>query len=512
MKNSEIANILFKIADQLEEEENNPYRIRAYRRAARTIKNYPKNLEKLIKEDIDLQRIPNVGNRIAKIICQILLEGLKSIPVNSKKLINVKKKSYKSQIFRINSVISVIEKILNTLAQICSIQKIECTGDYRRKKEIIEDIIIVIHTNHLSDTLEKFYLLPYIQRILLRKKNLVKVELKIGLLLTLYIADEQSIGAKILQTTGNIAHYQLLQQIAKKNKLTLTDKGLYRNKKRIAGKTEEEIYKHLKLSFIPPELRENKGEIKVASKHALPKLITLSDIKGDLHCHTNETDGNFTLEEMVMAAREYHYEYLAITDHSQSLKITHGMDEKRLLSQIKKIDKLNEKLANFVILKSMEVDILDDGSLDLSNDVLKELDLTVCSIHSKFHLNKAKQTERIIRAMENPYFNILGHPTGRLIRYRHPYELDFDRILIAAKNQNCILELNAQPARLDIHEIYCKKAKENGVKVAISSDAHTTKGFNFMILGINQARRGWLEAKDVINTYPLYELKKILKK
>ena len=245
---------------------------------------------------------------------------------------------------------------------------------------------------------------------------------------------------------------------------------------------------------------------------SLEGVLIVTHIKGDLHSHTNETDGIESLEIMVKAAIEKGYEYLAITDHSKRLTITNGLDEKRLLQQIKFIDKLNEKLINFTILKSIEVDILEDGKLDLSNDVLKELDLCVCSIHSKFKLPEVIQTERIIRAMDNPYFNILGHATGRLITSRPSYPIQMEKILHAAKERNCFIELNSQPSRLDICDKYCLMAKKLGVKIAISSDAHSVPELDFVRFGINQARRGWLEANDVINTRQLKELKKILKR
>jgi len=249
-----------------------------------------------------------------------------------------------------------------------------------------------------------------------------------------------------------------------------------------------------------------------AERNTLPTLITLNDIKGDLHSHTNETDGVEALEVMVEAAMQLRYEYFAITDHSKRLAITNGLDEKRLLKQIEQINKLNSKYPHFKILKSIEVDILEDGSLDLSDDVLKELDIRVCSIHSKFKLPTDKQTERIIRAMDNPYFNILGHMTGRLLTSRKPYDLQIEKIFIAAKERGCFIELNSQPARLDIHDVYCKQAKEIGLKVSISSDAHSVRELSFMSFGVNQARRGWLEKGDVINTRNVSELLKIIKR
>ncbi|MBV9575957.1 MAG: PHP domain-containing protein, partial [Gammaproteobacteria bacterium] len=301
-----------------------------------------------------------------------------------------------------------------------------------------------------------------------------------------HLVKNDNLGFSLLTYTGSNEHINSLNAYAEKNtNLNCKNENSY---KLFLGDTEEKIYNKLKLPFIPPELRENRGEIIVAKKNMLPNLITLNDIKGDLHSHTNETDGIETLAVMVAAAFQKGYEYFAITDHSKRLAITNGLNEKRLLKQIELINKLNLKYTNIKILKSIEVDILEDGKLDLSNDVLKELDICVCSLHSKFKLPADKQTERIIRAMDNPYFNILGHMTGRLLTSRPPYFLDVEKIFSAAKERGCFIELNCQPARLDINDIYCKRAKEVGVKIAISSDAHSVRELSFMEYGINQAR------------------------
>ncbi|MBV8803215.1 MAG: PHP domain-containing protein, partial [Gammaproteobacteria bacterium] len=446
MDNLELSAIFYKIADLLEEQEDNPYRIKAYRRAAGNIKKYSKNIEQLVRNNIDLTTIPYIGIHLAEKIKQIIFEGEEVIYtkfqfVAPKKL---KKKSYTYKVnkFRIYSIISIMEKIHAKLQTIDNIKKIIFVGDYRRKKEAIQDGAVVVSGIDNKALFNAILTFPYIKSILQKSSSAIKVQLKIGIPFTFYIANDESFGAKILYLTGVEAHYQSLKKIAENNDLKLNLKGLYKGRKKVAGSNEENIYKILGLQYIEPELRENNGEIITALENKLPQLITLQDIKGDLHSHTNETDGSFTLEEMVEAARSHGYEYVAITDHSQSLKITNGMDEKRLLKQIKQIDKLNEKYSDFVILKSMEIDILEDGSLDLSNDVLKELDLTVCSIHSKFRLSVEKQTERVLRAMDNPYFNILGHATGRLLTSRPPYAITMEKILNAAKERGCFIELN----------------------------------------------------------------------
>jgi DNA polymerase (family 10) len=498
--NEEIASILYNIADILEDQDENPYRIRAYRRAANSIKRLKKNVTDLIMAEEDITLIPGVGKHLSEKIKQIALTDNYQFHYENKSLNNypekLLKKPRKPQKYRLYTLLPIVEKLLIYIRQIPSVKKAECTGDFRRCKDTITDLIVVVQTNNSPDLFHEIKNFPGIKYLITTEKNYITVQLKIGILLTIYSSSKNTFSKKIIETTGSLSHVEVLNQF----------------NKNLKGSSEEDIYQSLGLKYIFPELRENLGEIEAAKKNKLPMLVELKDIKGDLHCHTNETDGSFPLEEMVEAARGHGYQYLAITDHSQSLKITRGMDEKRLLKQIKKIDILNEKFSDFVILKSMEIDILENGELDLSNDVLKELDLTVCSIHSKFHLSSEKQTERILRAMDNPYFNILGHATGRLLFSRPGYPINIDEILKSAKERNCFLEVNSQPARLDINDIYCRKAKKMGIKVAISSDAHTTRGFTFMNLGINQARRGWLEAKDVINTYPLLQLRKILKR
>jgi DNA polymerase (family 10) len=297
-----------------------------------------------------------------------------------------------------------------------------------------------------------------------------------------------------------------------KKKLKINEYGVFKGKKKIAGKTEKGVYKQVGLPYIEPESRENRGELEAASKKNLPRLIVLKDIRGDLHVHTRATDGHYSLEEMAGAAKARGYDYLAITDHSKHVTVAKGMDVKRLQKQIEEIDRLNEKLSGMRILKSVELDILEDGSLDLPDDVLVELDLVVCAIHYKFNLSRKKQTMRIIKAMDNPYFNILSHPTGRLINERKPYEINMEQVMRAAKERGCYLELNAHPDRLDLNDIDCKMAKDMGIKIAIASDAHTIDDLDMMRFGIGQARRGWLEPGDVLNSRSWGDLKKLLKR
>jgi DNA polymerase (family 10) len=288
--------------------------------------------------------------------------------------------------------------------------------------------------------------------------------------------------------------------------LKVSEYGVFKGKKQIAGKTEEEVFKAVKLPYIIPELRRNDGEFEAAEKDKLPKSIELKDIKGDLHMHTNESDGTQDLETVAEECRKSGYKYIAITDHSKTSAVANGLDKKRLQKQYKKIDELNKNYKDFRILKGCEVDILKDGSLDFSDEFLAQMDIFPASVHSGFSLSKAKMTDRIIKAMSNPYVKIIGHLTGRLINRRDPYDLDIDAIIDAAKEYKVALELNSQPLRLDIKDTYLRRAKEKGVKIVIGTDSHHTSQRVYMEYGIYMARRGWLEKKDVLNTRTLKQL------
>jgi DNA polymerase (family X) len=540
----------------------NPYKVRAYRRGARIIQKHPKNISTLINQNFDLTQLSGIGKGITYFIHTLIktnqfpeIKRLKNKKINelfdikglgpkriqilneqyqiytkkgllkaiktyrleefSSKLLkeiekNIKQSRKKKTFMRLYHGLTLLNHLILHIKKLPEVEFVEICGDYRRKREIIESLRMVIQSYHSEIVFEKFYHMPFIHQILYQNENQLKVQLTSGIDMEIFCVNTMNLGTSLIFNTGSQKHIMQLVEYARKKGFVLSEQGLFKENQSIANDSEKSIYSALQLSYIEPELREGTGEIDSASRNELPSLLTLEDIKGDLHSHTNETDGQEPLENMVQAAIEQGYEYLAITDHSKYLTITHGLDEKRLLKQIKQIDKLNSRMSHIKILKSIEVDILEDGTLDLTNDVLKELDIVVCSVHSKFRLEEKKQTERIIKAMDNPYFNILGHATGRLIKSRPPYPVDLERILLAAKERNCFIELNSQPYRLDINDIYCKKAKEIGVKVAISSDAHTLKGFKFMQLGIYQARRGWLEKDDVINTRSWSDLKKLL--
>lgn len=567
--NIEIAEKFNKLANLLEIQGANPFRVRAYRNAARTIRGLGKNVSDLIAEGSDLTDLPGIGkdladkikvmiktgklpllDQIEKKIPPLLnelmrIEGLggKRIQILYKKLKIKNLKDLKESLekgkvrklkgfgekteqkilqgisnvnqytkkIKLADVMPIVETLINYLKKKTSVI-IECAGSFRRHKETIADLDILAITDDSKSIIEHFVNFDETAEVLAKGTTRSTIRLYSGLQVDLRVVPKKSYGAALLYFTGSKEHNIAIRRLGLQRKLKVNEYGVFKGKKQIAGVSEKEIYTLFKLPYIEPELREDRGELEAAVKNKLPKLITLDDIRGDLHCHTAATDGNASLEVMAKAAETLGYDYLAITDHSMHLAMVHGLNKKSLFEQIKLIDKLNSKLKKLVILKSIEVDILEDGKLDLPNDILKELDFTVCSIHSKFNLSSKKQTERIIKAMDNLYFTILGHATGRLINRREPYSIDMECIINAAKERRCILELNAQPDRLDLNDIYCKMAKEIGVKIAISTDAHSIGQLSYMEFGVYQARRGWLEADDVVNTRSLKNLKKILSK
>ena len=363
-----------------------------------------------------------------------------------------------------------------------------------------------------STIMNRFVAYDEVKTVVSKGKTRATVLLRSGLQVDLRVVPEESYGAALQYFTGSKAHNIAVRSLAIKKGLKINEYGVFRGETRIAGRTEEEVYAQVGLPYFEPELRENWGEVEAGLRHALPDPVTLNDIRGDLHVHTKASDGHFSIKDMARAAQDKGYDYLAICDHSQRVTIAHGLDATRLAAQIKEIDRLNHTFKGFTILKGAEVDILEDGSLDLPNDILAQLDLTVCAIHYKFNLSRRKQTERIIRAMDNPYFTILAHPSGRLLNERDPYDLDMEAVMAAAMERGCYLEVNAQPVRLDLTDLHCKMAKDMGLKVAISTDAHRTTDLDFMRFGISQVRRGWLEPKDILNTSSLKALKKELRR
>ncbi len=566
--NSEIAVMFEELADLLEIEGANPFRVRAYRNAARAIADNPKRMTDLLAEGQDLARLPGIGKAIAAKIEAIASTGTlrqladvkRRIPEAMGRLMHVRglgpkrvktlcaalqvrsvedlqralrsgrirelegfgEKTEKLIAQGLQQVAAderrtswsvarqIAEPLVDYLRAVEGVRHVTVAGSYRRHRDTVGDLDILVASGKGSQVVQRFVAYEDVVRVVAQGRTRSSVILRSGLQVDLRAVPESSYGAALLYFTGSKAHNIAVRKIAVRRRLKINEYGVFRGDKRVAGKTETEVYAAIGLPFIEPELRENRGEIEAAEANALPDPIQLRHIKGDLHCHTTASDGMQTLGDLAKAAQARGYEYVAVTDHSKRLTVAHGLNVRRLRRQIAAIDRLNEKLDGMVVLKGAEVDILEDGTLDLPNDVLAALDLTVCAIHHRFELSRHKQTERVLRAMDLPCFNVLAHPTGRLLGERAPYEIDLERIMQAARERGCFLEVNAQPQRLDLSDTLCMLAKEIGVKVAVSTDAHRATDLDFMELGIHQARRGWLERTDVINTRSLGSLRRLL--
>lgn len=572
VRNGEVAEIFNRLADLLDIEGANSFRVRAYRNAATVLNNLPRSAADMLERDEDLTKLPGIGKDLAMKIREVVETGTlvllreleRRTPPGLRRMMHIpglgpKKVLLLYECLGVDSVEAleraartgrvrevpgfgektekrileeierrreegdegraglmtaeeIVQPLLAYLKQIPGVRDAVAAGSYRRRQETVGDLDILVTCRRRCEVMERFVEYEAIERVISRGETRSTVVFRSGLQVDLRLIPATSYGAALHYFTGSRAHSIALRKMAQKNHLKINEYGVFRKGKRVAGRTEEEIYAQFGLPCIEPELREDRGELAAAAEGRLPRLVRIEDIRGDLHSHTRATDGRTSLQEMALAARERGYEYIAITDHTHSVTIAHGQDASRLAQQIAEIDRLNEKLEGIVILKAAEVDILEDGSLDLPDEILKELDLTVCSIHSRFHLPREKQTERIIRAMDNPYFNILGHPTGRLIHGRPPYGLHMDRLMEAAVQRGCFMELNAQPDRLDLNDVHCRMARDLGLKIAVSSDAHVGRDLDFMRFGIGQARRGWLEARDVLNTRSWEVLRKLLKR
>jgi DNA polymerase (family 10) len=409
-------------------------------------------------------------------------------------------------------IIPVVEELVNYLKESGFAKEVVPAGSYRRRKETIGDIDILATSDKPEKLMDYFVKFDGISDVLAKGPTKTMVRLKIGLDVDLRVVAEESFGAALAYFTGSKDHNIAMRELAIKKGWKLNEYGLFdKNGKMIAGRTEEEIYKALDLEWIPPEMRENRGEIELARQKKLPKLIEYGSIKGDLQVQTNWTDGQNSIEEMVKEAIKLGLEYICITDHTKSLAMTGGLDEEKLLKQMTEIDKLNQKYKGKIkILKGAEVNILKDGSLDIKDEVLAKLDFVGAAVHSHFNLPRSVQTERIKKAMANPHVDCIFHPTGRVINRRPAYEVDIDEIIDYAKKTGTILEIDAYPDRLDLKDEHIKKCVEKEVKMVIDSDAHSVLHLGFLDLGVSQARRGWATKDDILNTLPLEKLQKFL--
>ena len=571
MRNKQLSDIFSEMADIMEILAEDHFRINTYRKVARVIQDCPKDVAGLAAEG-QLQELPGVGKSSAEKINEFVHTGiipahrqlLQKIPPGLLEMLRIPGLGPKGvaaiwkglDVTNLSELQKVVddhsletlpgfgakkaqaigdgikfieaagrrilliyadamgELIVGQLRKIKQARRVEVAGSLRRGCETIGDIDILAQADDGTKIIDAFCKLPQVQEVLLAGDTKASVRLAEPELcpdvvqVDLRIVDADSMGAAWNYFTGSKYHNIRLREIAVKKKYKLNEYGLFRGEKRIAGKTEEEIYKKLGLAYISPALREDRGEIERAAKNELPDLVELTDVRGDLHLHSPASDGRNEIEELVEAARKLGYEYIAITDHSQSSVIAHGLDAKRLLKSIENIRKINQSQKDFTVLASAEVDILMDGSLDYPDKVLSELDFVIASVHSGLKGPEERNTRRLLRAMENPYVNCIGHPTGRMINVREPMQLDIEAIINQAARTGTALEVSASPLRLDLNDIHCRLAMEAGVKLVINTDAHDVNQLNLMRYGVVTAQRGWATKNDVLNCLTANHIKK----
>lgn len=570
MKNREIAEIFDDIADLLEIKGENPFRIRAYRRAALNIESLSADIALL--QEAELMKIPGIGNDLAGKILEYVRTGkieayddlrkempgelslLLSVPGlgpktakllfeqlhvenlhdleslarehkltglpgiqekterNILKGIEMLKRGMERQ--PLGKVLPLAKEITEDLKKASPVNQIRIAGSIRRWKDTVKDIDILATSRDPRAVMKAFIHLPHVKDVIMHGQTKSSVIIHAGIQVDLRVVEEDSFGAALAYFTGSKAHNIRLREMAARSGLKLNEYGIFREKdeKKLGGKREEDVYRLLELPFIAPELREDSGEIEAAIAGRLPHLISVSDIRGDLHVHTKRSDGSHDFDDLVTEARKRGYEYIAITDHSKGLGIARGLSEEKLLEERKAIAGLNKKLKGFKVLSGVEVDIRGDGRMDFDDAILKQMDVVVASIHSGFRQSRQQITKRLVSAMHNPYVSVIAHPTGRLIGEREPYDVDMPEVLKVARETGTVIEINAYPFRLDLNDVYARMAKEMGIRLVISTDTHITNQFDYMEYGVATARRGWLEKKDVINTVDYRSLMKALKK
>lgn len=566
--NADIAAAFSEIADLLEVQGANPFRIRAYRNAARTLGELGRSVRAMLERGEDLDALPGIGPDLAGKIAEVVATGtcaqlerlrgelphgitrLLAIPGLGPKRVRTlhdelgietleqlvaaarqdrigavhgfgartqqqileaaAQQLAQDRRFKLSVASQVSQALLSELKSVPGVQQAVAAGSLRRMRDTVGDLDLLVTAERASPVMDRFVAGADVAQVLAKGPTRASLVLRSGLQVDLRAVPPASFGAAWLYFTGSKPHNIALRRLAQEAGLKLNEYGLYRGNQRVAGATEASVYRALGLDWIEPELREDRGEIEAARQHRLPRLVQLADLRGDLHSHTKESDGHDTLEAMAAAARDRGLQYLAVTEHSKRLALVHGLDAGRLARQIDRIDELNASLQGIVLLKGVEVDILEDGSLDLPDAILKRLDLVVGAIHHRFDLPRERQTERLLRAMDHRCFSILAHPTARLIDERPAIDIDLARVIRKARERGCFLELNAHPERLDLSDIACRMARDEGVLVSVNSDAHSTLEFGNLALGIGQARRGWLSAADVLNTRTLDELRPLL--
>lgn len=567
--NADIAEIFYRLAELLEIEGANPFRIRAYRRAAATIEDLGQPAAVLLLRGEDLSELPGIGEDLAGKIreicetgrCKALDEIEARTPSDLAKLTAVpglgpKRVKVLHDALGVRSVEDLIKaatagrvralprfgeafeqrllKALKTpppaveqrlrlsvaeeyaaaliafLRGLPGVREAVAAGSFRRRRETVGDLDILATARDGEAVADAFAAYPEVERVLAKGATRVTVVLRGGLQVDLRVVAEESYGAALVYFTGSKAHNIALRKLGQAKHLKINEYGVFRGERRVAGATEAEVYRAVGLPLIAPELREDRGELDAAAEGRLPALVTVADLKGDLHVHTRASDGKSTLEEMVEAAQARGYAYLAISDHSRHATVAHGLDPRRLAAQIDEIDALNARLDGFRVLKSCEVDILKSGKLDLPDSLLARLDIVTAAVHSDFDLPGEAQTARILKAMDNRHVHVIAHPTGRLLDERAGYAVALETVIEGAKERGCFLEVNAHPSRLDLDDVHARAAKDAGVLIAIGSDAHSTVGLANIRFGVDQARRGWLEANDVLNALSWPELSRRL--
>jgi DNA polymerase (family 10) len=572
MENKTIADIFTEIADILDIQGENPFRVRSYRNAARTIEDMSQSLEALVEAGKNLEEIPGIGKSISEKIREILstgkcrsLEELRSrVPAGLTELLKLEglgpKKvkvlfeelevdsvdrlekaaragrlrnlpgmglkteekilksveHYRSGMgrFKLSVGLQYAEALLKHLKGAPGLKRLDPAGSFRRRRETIGDLDILAICGRGCKVMDRFTGYGDVAEVLAKGETKSSVRLNCGLQVDLRVLEEESFGAALHYFTGSKAHNVTIRERAKEMGLKVSEYGVFRAKdeKRVSGAEEEEVFKAVGLPLIPPELREDRGEIQAAEKGKLPRLIELADIRGDLQMHTTASDGKNSILEMADRAKEMGYAYIAITDHSKAVRVAGGLDEKQLAKHLKEIEKANRQISGIRILKGVEVDILADGTLDLNDDILEECEVVLASVHSRFNMEEGEMTRRVIKAIENPNVKILAHPTGRLILEREPFKINLKEVIQAAIDHGVAVEINAYPDRLDLKDVDARMARDMGAKLAINTDAHSALQLELMKFGVFTARRGWVEARDVINTLPLEGLLKTLRR